>query len=364
LLRHVVYYMPKPVDFSALNVASVVVSVASQPIIALVEATLSSWIRAQFTSSWTHAVSVQAYYSNLDPSAVYSIDYVYPVPLVFNYVAGTWNVNVSRSLPGIAAAWQAGRTPAKIYLYFNVTDTFGNYFLASEVPMMPCVELVIVDRIAPKLNVDAVNALASGPALLPKTTYELKVTVAAEPGASFTRTVVMYYGTQQPTSNTVSAWVAAGASTLKFSLISASSGEWMAVLPPQAAGTELYWAIFAADYAGNDNAGNLTVGGSMIVYQTSIEDTLEAPVGYALIGVLAFGLVFAISYRIQQGVQSVKKAKKVSAAVKKAAPGKTIGGTSSSKQPISKDITTKECPICKAKIGADLSECPYCHKKF
>ena len=159
------------------------------------------------------------------------------------------------------------------------------------------------------------------------------------------------------------AWIAAGAKVLKFSLISASTGEWMAVLGPQPPSSRYYWAFYVQDYAGNDNAGNLATNStSQLVYRADIH-AAEVPVGYALIGVLAFGVIFAISYRVQQGVQTIKRAKKESIGAKKSIPSKTLGSTSS-KQPISKDIATKSCPICKARIGLDLDECPYCHKKF
>ncbi|MEX2754934.1 MAG: hypothetical protein Q6365_006040, partial [Candidatus Sigynarchaeota archaeon] len=357
LLGHVVYFRPRPVGFTTVTVGGEDLNVAIDPIIGRVEATLVSYIRATFTNSWTRAVQVEAYFGR-------DTTMVYPTPLVFVFSAGTWNVQVSRNTPGIESLWQAGRTPGMFYLYFNVTDTYRNYYTASEFDVMPRVAIYVVDRLPPVVDASVLNAFARDQILDSKSAYEIKVSVAIEPGASFTRTVVLYYTTVQPSGNTLAAWMAAGAKSLKLSLISSANGEWMCVLPPQEAGSEFYWAIYAQDYAMNDNSGNLLVGSYKLRYAPApLTEALETPVGYLLIGVLGFGIVFAISYRVQQGVQSVKKAKKVSAAVKKA-PGKTIGGTTGSKTPISKDIPTKICPICKAKIGADLGECPYCHKKF
>ncbi len=138
----------------------------------------------------------------------------------------------------------------------------------------------------------------------------------------------------------------------------------MLMFPPQPAGSELYWTVYVLDYAGNDNSASMAPNPATLLYQAlAPAAAAEEPVGFMMFGVMLFGLVFAISYRVQQGVQAVKKAKKVSAAVKAAPESKTIGGTGK-KTPLSKDIPTKACPVCKAKVGADLDECPYCHKKF
>jgi hypothetical protein len=153
------------------------------------------------------------------------------------------------------------------------------------------------------------------------------------------------------------AWAALpGAQNVTFTLV--AGDEWMGMIPQQASGAKLYWAFYAVSYAGNEA---LQTGESPLTYSTA--PTTDLIAGYAFLGMLAFGIIFAISYRVQQGVQTVKKAKKVSAPGKKAIAEKAAPG-SGKKTPISKDIPTKICPICKARIGADLNECPYCHKKF
>jgi hypothetical protein len=365
VLSDVLYFMPQPVSFTTLNVAGVPINVASSPITADVEATLQSLARATFTNVWTSAKTVNVLFSakpNAAPGDIVGL----PVNLRWSNTTSSWNCNFNSSM-GIGALWRAGRAPGLVYVYFNVADTIGNWWDVSEISLMPYVVLHVVDTIAPVANIDQIESVAVQ-TLDPDTPYELRVTSVVEPGASFVRQVVMYMSSTRPATNTLAAWQnAAGVQVLRFSLISSVDGEWMAVLPPQAPSAQLYWAVYVQDYAGNDNAAGLTTSTDptdKFVYAADPTAALEEPIGYALIGVMAFGLIFAISYRIQQGVQSVKKAKKVSAAVKKAAPGKTIGGTSTTKTPISKDIPTKSCPICKARIGVDLAECPYCHKKF
>jgi hypothetical protein len=362
---NVLYYIPAPLPFTSLSVTDASgtrpINVASTPITADIEATLVSLVRATFTNSLTSARTVSVLLASR-AGAQYS-DILYEINM--QLVGGTWNcgLNSSTGGAGISGLWQAGLRPGTIYAYFNVTDTYGNSYDTNEVSLMATVVLRIVDTIAPVVNIGLVESLA-GQTLVPDSAYELHVFVPVAKGGSYTRQVVMYLSSTQPTNNSLAAWKnTAGVTTLRFSLISSATGEWMAVLPPQAPSSQLYWAFYAQDYAGNDNAVGLATSTLKLVYAADPTAALEMPVGYALIGVMAFGLIFAISYRVQQGVQSVKKAKKVSAAVKKAAPGKTIGGTSS-KSPVSKDIPTKACPICKAKIGADLDECPYCHKKF
>ncbi|HME54222.1 MAG TPA: hypothetical protein VKM55_18505, partial [Candidatus Lokiarchaeia archaeon] len=138
-----------------------------------------------------------------------------------------------------------------------------------------------------------------------------------------------------------------------------SGNEWMGWIPQQASGAKLYWAIYVVNYA---NGTAIYDGQSPLTYSQSTAQ-IELTGGYVFLGLLFFGIVFAVSYRVQQGVQTVKKAKKVSAPGKKAVAEKAAPGTGK-KTPISKDIPTKECPICKAKIGVDVDECPYCHKKF
>ena len=91
---------------------------------------------------------------------------------------------------------------------------------------------------------------------------------------------------------------------------------------------------------------------------------VQAAFGYIFFGLMLFGIVFSVAYRITKGVQRIMVAKKVPAPVKKTiGKKKTIGGTGK-KTPISKDIPMMNCPVCKAKIGFDSEECPYCHKKF
>jgi hypothetical protein len=356
----VLYFIPSPLPITTLMVG--VVNLPTAPYSAEIEAALllPTVIRATFTNSWTRAASVQGFFAA--KASASSGDILYTVPMTFS--GGTWNVQVSSSTPGIGGLWQAGKAPGKVYVYFNVTDTFGNVYIVDEISLMPILLLEIVDHGVPIVDISAVEDLARQ-TLDPDMSYELHVFVDVPQGESFTRRVVMYLSSELPTGNSLTAWEnVEGVTTLRFSLISATTGDWMVVLPPQVGGSILHWAVYVQDYAGNDNAASLTTSTLTLVYATNPTENIEEPVGYALIGVMAFGLVFAISYRVQQGIQSVKKAKKVSTGVKKAAPGKTIGGTSTSKMPISKDIPTKSCPICKAKIGADLSECPYCHKKF
>jgi len=144
--------------------------------------------------------------------------------------------------------------------------------------------------------------------------------------------------------------------------VQVSPSKWIGNLPEQAGSTQLYWAVYTVDYAGN---AALVVASTDDVLQYGADQAAtEAGLGFMMMSVLLFGVVFAASYRIQQGVQAVRKAKKVTTGVKKVAPsGKTIGEPGK-KTPLSKDIPTKACPVCKAKIGANLDECPYCHKKF
>ena len=133
----------------------------------------------------------------------------------------------------------------------------------------------------------------------------------------------------------------------------------MAVLPAQPSGAKLYVGFYVEDYAGNNAS---FVSPKTIDFDTDLALEMEAYVGYAFIGLLAMGIVFSISYRIHTGVKSIKKAKKVATAVKKAPVKKTA--SPGKKLPISSDIETKTCPICKAKVGAEAAECPYCHKRF
>jgi len=281
------------------------------------------------------------------------------------YAAGMWNVQVSSNTPGIGALWQAGRAPGRVYVYFNVTDTYGNVYFTDEMSLMPFFVLHVVDTIAPIVDISSIENLAQQ-TLDPDLSYELHVWVPVAQGESFIRRVVMYMSPTRPTGNSLADWQGTnGVEKLRFVLISAPTREWMAELPPQALGGKFYWAFYVQDYAGNDNAGNLIPSNMTLVYAPIVEETMvELPVGYAFIGVVAFGLVFAISYRIQQSRRSFKLAKKVTLVVKKTTPGKKAGDSSSSKKPISKDIPTKTCPVCNAKISIDLRKCPYCHREY
>jgi hypothetical protein len=115
----------------------------------------------------------------------------------------------------------------------------------------------------------------------------------------------------------------AGVANVTFSR---TSGEnWMGVMPKQASGAKLYWAVYVVDYADNSNSAGLAPGAGTLNYMVSPEGG-KAVGGSIFLGLVGFGVIFAISYRVQQGVQSVKKAKKVSAPGKKmfaekAAPG-------------------------------------------
>jgi hypothetical protein len=284
---------------------------------------------------------------------------LYVGSMVFS--GGSWEITIDSATAGILNNWKAGLAPGVLFMLFSVTDQWNN--VHAESAGMPYFKLRIFDKIVNDVDTTRIEAYAA--AVLDHTAvHTLYVTTDVMPVESFIRKVVMYYSPVPVSGDTVAAWTAAGAQTLVFSLISSVDNEWMAVLPYQPAGAVLYWAFFVEDYAGNDNADNLKMGVHSLTFSpVSAEEAMQEPIGYVLIGVLAFGLVFAVSYRVQLSVQSVKRAKKVSAAVKKAAPGKTIGGTSG-KSPISKDIPTRTCPVCRAKIGANLDECPYCHKKF
>ncbi len=364
----VLYFIPAPLSLTALSVTDgvspvQVVNVAATPITVECEASRISEFTATLANNWTQAQNVSFLFVNGVDTILYT--------LYLTLAAGTWTCDVYGSIASeIRTYWQAGKAPGTVRIRLNVTDTWGNMYALSERALMPLIELKIVDHIVPTVDISAVESFAlqsATAALDPESTYALHVFVAVPTGEAYIRKVIMYLSPTAISGSSLAAWNAAGAQMLEFSLISAATGEWMAVLPAQASGANLRWAVYVIDYAGNNNSASLTTSSitaaRILVYAADPTAAIEAPVGYVLLGVMAFGLIFAISYRVQQGVQSVKKAKKVSAAVKKAAPGKTIGGTGT-KSPISKDIPTKSCPICKAKIGADLDECPYCHKKF
>jgi hypothetical protein len=129
-----------------------------------------------------------------------------------------------------------------------------------------------------------------------------------------------------------------------ISLSRTNGDEWIGVIPAQAGGVVLRWAVYVEDYAGNSNYGDLAVGAAPLTYGPDTQSQIEVGGGYALIGLIFFGIIFGIAYRVNSGVQSVKRAKKVSTPVKKTPGSKTIGGPGK-KMPISKDIVTKVCPV-------------------
>jgi hypothetical protein len=360
-ITNIVRLVPNPVGLSQLIVNGDPVSLTTAPYEAYINCTDAADILAQFIdlSGASIATSVDiAIFPLRDLGGTTFADALWYDSM--NVSAGTWSATIDSSYTGILNNWKAGKEAGILLIVFQVTDQLGNVFV--DCSRMPVFNLRLVDERVNYVNKQQVEDYALN-VLDRSATHKLFVTVNVDSTESYIRSVIMYYHTAPVASNTVSGWIAAGAKTMVFSLVSLVDNEWMVVIPVQDPSTMLYWAFFVEDYAGNNNANNLTRGTNPLVFSpVSAEETMQEPIGYVLIGVLAFGLVFAVSYRVHVSVQSVKKAKKISAAVKKAAPGKTIGGTS--KTPISKDIPTKVCPICKAKIGADLGECPYCHKKF
>jgi len=269
--------------------------------------------------------------------------------------ANTYRIALSSSTAGMAGIWQAGKTPGTIPVRVNATDQMGN-----SAPNAFLFHLRIVDTIAPTVDISDLNALVNQ-LLNPDREYQLRVKVPVESGASYIRKVVMFYATAIPSANTYNGWRSmAGVANVTFSRTCGDN--WMGVMPKQASGAKLYWAVYALDYADNSNSAGLAAGAGPLTYMPSPKNT-ETIGGSIFLGLVGFGIIFAISYRVQQGVASVKKAKKVAAPAKKAFAEKAMPG-SGKKSPISQDIPTKICPICKAKIGANLSECPYCHKKF
>jgi hypothetical protein len=260
------------------------------------------------------------------------------------------------SIPAFAGIWQATKQPAPFTVWVNATD--GNGVSASSAFVFT---ITVVDKSIPILILDDMNAL-SGVVQEPVQEIMLRINVSRAIGETYIRSVILYYATTAPASNSLAAWAAVpGVQTLAFSRIEGDL--FVATLPGQAPSTQLHWAVYVEDYAGNNNNVTLDRGdGEQLLFAPDIIETIKPYMGFAFLGLIGFGIIFSISFRINQSVKSVKKAKKVSAAVKKAVPSKTAPG--SKKTPISKDIPTKFCPICKAKIAADSVECPYCHKKF
>jgi hypothetical protein len=363
LVGNAAFLVPRPMDIEAAWLEGTTIDVNATVPDFDVEAIEVSLVQATFDESLVTVESARLLLVGTASPAILA-----QLNMVFS--GGRWNAQVSKDTPGIAAIWQAGKAAGTVFAYFQVMDALGNQHATikdiSGNYLMFGIQLNVIDTHAKVANVTNIVTLATGSQsspLIPTEIYPLRITVPLIRGQAFVRTVALYYSTTLPASNTKAGWEAVNASVLKFSLIDVTTFEWMVMFPPQAAGSEIYWAVYVLDYAGNDNAANMTTSVATLVYQALPPTAaLEEPVGFALAGLMLFGLIFAISYRVQQGVQAVKKAKKVSAA--KAAPeSKTIGGTGK-KTPLSKDIPTKACPVCKAKVGADLDECPYCHKKF
>jgi hypothetical protein len=281
-----------------------------------------------------------------------------------NLAGDIWFVDIDPTLPGWSDVWQASKIPTpslSINITVKVTDGVGN--IAD-----PAAEIGILfqDETVPTVDVSELLALCTADLFLePNTNYVVKINAPVVKGDTFIRKVILFLAPTAPATNTLDAWNSTqGVTKIIFSKIAAD--EWMAVVNIGQYGAQLHWAVYVQDYAGLNNSNSLVGGGAnnLLKFGTPVI-TQEAEIigGYVFMGVLAFGIIFSIAYQIQQGVVSVQKAKKVSTAVKKKTPSKSLSEPGK-KQPVSKDIPTKICPICKAKIGADLGECPYCHKKF
>jgi hypothetical protein len=268
----------------------------------------------------------------------------------------TKGMNMSQLTVG--SFWQAGMKPAKIMVSITAINSLGIPCAGSFVFL-----LVVEDQKTPTVGNYNLGDLANQ-LLDPTKEYEVLVHVPVATGATYTRSVILFLATtaQLPTSSNgnLLAKLKSVQGVKNVTLALVSGDVWMGMIPAQTPGAKLYWAIYVANYAGNETVVT-DVSKPLTYSEGKAQDQLTG--GYVFLGLLAFGIIFAISYRVQQGVQTVKKAKKVTTAGKKAVAEKAAPG-SGKKTPISKDIPTKICPICKARIGADLDECPYCHKKF
>jgi hypothetical protein len=286
-----------------------------------------------------------------------------------------WTVELTKSnqvLPQAVRGWlQAGKQPVIIKVEILSWDAFFNYKNLDESTTLGTFNITIVDKSVPSVDVKGINSLTDSP-IAPHVEKLIYVSAPVLGGESGVRRIILFYAPSAPTSaprasavpTALTAWKAmTGVKNVTFARI--SEDKWMGVLPGQEDGETLVWAVYIEDYAGNNNGESLNIGNGKPI-QVSFDQTTETQVvgGYIFLGIIGFGMILSIAYRVQQGVTSVKKAKKISAAVKKAPGKKTIGTEPSKKMPISKDIETIMCPICKAKIGADSTECPYCHKKF
>jgi hypothetical protein len=270
------------------------------------------------------------------------------------HVGMTYSMSLSQQV--IGSFWQAGMTPATIRVFIRAVNSLG---IPSGVYY---VVMNVTDTKSPPAGESNMDSLTSQ-VLDPAKEYEVTVNLPVPEGASSIRKVLLLLASESSLKasagpDTLAGWQALpGVQTVELTLV--SGDEWMGMIPQQEPGVKLYWAIYVLNYAGNST---MTVGTDPLNYSAGTAQT-ELVGGYVFLGLMAFGMLFAISYRVQQGVQTVKKAKKVAAPGKKAVAEKAAPGAGK-KTPISKDIPTKICPICKARIGADLGECPYCHKKF
>jgi hypothetical protein len=274
-------------------------------------------------------------------------------PIYLSQVAGTnnWTATINRNNPALGDTWRPALLSlgSVVLMKACAEDLIGLQALDDY-----SWEVELVDNTAPSVDITALLQLAN--TVLPAgETIPIHLTVPSGPGESGIRNVILFYSTSDLGSN-LTDWQDADSITF----IRVSGNDWLGVLPAQNGSTKLYWAIYVRDYFGNSNEAAL-LKSTPLNFGADSRD-LEIYVGFAFIGLLAFGILFSISYRIQQGVKSITKAKKVTAAVKKAPAPKSL--SPGKKMPISSDIQTKVCPICKAKIGADATECPYCHKKF
>ncbi|MHA1683827.1 MAG: beta strand repeat-containing protein [Promethearchaeota archaeon] len=273
-------------------------------------------------------------------------------------LSGNWTLSLTSAITIFDGIWQAGKQSMPFTVNVNTTDTNG---VSSTTAF--AFTLTVIDTTVPVLDMQWINAV-TGVDQEPLSEQVLRIDIPRPAGETFIRNVIMYYSTQAPAGgNSRADWEGlTGVKNISFSRV--EGDKFLGTLPAQQPGTTLYWAVFVEDYAGNSNAADLETGdGQQIVIAQDFIETIKPYMGFAFLGLIGFGIVFSISFRINQGVKSMKKAKKVSAAVKKAGVSKAAPG-SGKKTPVSKDIPTRLCPICKAKIAADSTECPYCHKKF
>ncbi|MHA1848899.1 MAG: hypothetical protein ACTSXU_14750 [Promethearchaeota archaeon] len=272
------------------------------------------------------------------------------IPLV--HVSGeTYRVELSRQVAEIAIKWFAGKSPGKIEFSLVLNDTFGN----TNDPAF-AFTVFIKDTTVPTIAALELQDI-TGRVYQPNEQIFLEIDVPNPEGEVKVRVVRMYY---RPWSNRDSGSIMDDTSAQYIDFVQVDDDTWIGTLPAQAGSTKLEIAFYIEDYAGNNNSASLDKADEPMVFAMDTSP-IEVSLGYVFLGLIFFGIIFSISYRIQVS-RVIKKAKKVPVSKKKVA-GKGVPGEGK-KKPISKDIPTKICPICKAKIGADLDECPYCHKKF